>query len=308
MWRALVFIGLLCLAAFGAVWLADRPGTVLVTFGGYEAQTSVAVAAISLAGLALLLAMMWSVVTTLLNLPSRLNFASKARRRARGYQAVSRGMVAVGAGDPVAARRYAGEAERLLGQEPLTLLLKAQAAQVSGNRAAAEAAFTQMMEADETRVLGLRGLFVEARRRGDATAAREYASEAVRIAPAAAWASDAVLEARCAERDWRGALEAIDRRASLGLLDKTTAKRHRAVLLTADAIDRIESDPDGALRSGLDAVKLAPDLVPAAALCRTRAICAAPPRSSRRPGATSRIRNLRRFISTCGRATRPWTA
>ena len=34
MWRALVFIGLLCVAAFGAVWLADRPGTVLITFGG----------------------------------------------------------------------------------------------------------------------------------------------------------------------------------------------------------------------------------------------------------------------------------
>lgn len=266
MWRALVFIGLLCLAAFGAVWLADRPGTVLVTFGGYEVQTSVAVAAIGLAGTALLLAMLWSIVTSVMGLPSRLSFASKARRRARGYQAVSRGMVAVGAGDPIAARRYAGEAERLLGHEPLTLLLKAQAAQVSGNRAAAEAAFTQMMEEDETRVLGLRGLFVEARRRGDNLAAREYASEAVRIAPAAAWASDAVLEARSAERDWRGALEAIDRRASLGLLDKAAAKRQRAVLLTADALDRAESDPEGALRSSQDAVKLAPDLVPAAAL------------------------------------------
>ncbi|MCB5174548.1 heme biosynthesis protein HemY [Microvirga lenta] len=266
MWRALVFIGLLCLAAFGAVWLADRPGTVLVTFGGYELQTSVAVAAVALAGLALLLAMMWAAVTTIMNLPSRLSFASKARRRARGYQAVSRGMVAVGAGDPIAARRYAGEAERLLGHEPLTLLLKAQAAQVSGNRAAAETAFSQMMDEDETRVLGLRGLFVEARRRGDNLAAREYASEAVRIAPAAAWASDAVLEARCAEGDWRGALESIDRRASLGLLDKATAKRHRAVLLTADALDRAERDPDGALRSSQDAVKLAPDLVPAAAL------------------------------------------
>lgn len=266
MWRALVFIGLLCVAAFGAVWLADRPGTVLVTFGGYEMQTSVAVAAVALAGLALLLAMLWSIVTTILNLPSRLSFASKARRRARGYQAVSRGMVAVGAGDPVAARRYAGEAERLLGHEPLTLLLKAQAAQVSGNRAAAEAAFSEMMERDETRVLGLRGLFVEARRRGDNLAAREFATEAVRIAPAAAWASDAVLEARCADRDWRGALESIDRRASLGLLDKVTAKRHRAVLLTADALDRAEQDPEGALRSSQDAVKLAPDLVPAAAL------------------------------------------
>ena len=50
-------------------------------------------------------------------------------------------MVAVGAGDPIAARRHANEAERLLGREPLTLLLKAQAAQVSGDREAAEAAF-----------------------------------------------------------------------------------------------------------------------------------------------------------------------
>lgn len=266
MWRALVFIGLLCVAAFGAVWLADRPGTVLITFGGYEIQTSVAVATVGLVGLALALALLWSAVSTILRLPSRLTFASRARRRARGYQAVSRGMVAVGAGDTVAARRYAGEAERLLGREPLTLLLKAQAAQVSGHRDAAELAFKQMMDEDETRVLGLRGLFVEARRRGDAVSAREYASEAVRLAPAAAWASDAVLEARCADRDWRGALEAVERRTSLGLLDKVTAKRHRAVLLTADALDRAEQDPEGALRSAQDAAKLAPDLVPAAAL------------------------------------------
>jgi HemY protein len=172
----------------------------------------------------------------------------------------------VGAGDTIAARRYANEAERLLGKEPLTLLLKAQAAQVSGNREAAEAAFTQMMDEDETRVLGLRGLFVEARRRGDAASAHQFASEAVRLAPAAAWASDAVLEARCAERDWRGALETVERRTSLGLLDKKTARRHRAVLLTADALERVDHDPEGALRSAQDAAKLAPDLVPAAAL------------------------------------------
>lgn len=266
MWRALVFIGLLCVAAFGAVWLADRPGTVLVTFGGYEMQTSVAVAAVALVGIALVLALLWAAVTTILRLPSRLTFASRARRRARGYQAVSRGMVAVGAGDPIAARRYAGEAERLLGREALTLLLKAQAAQVSGNRSAAEAAFTQMMEEDETRVLGLRGLFVEARRRGDIPAAQEYAAEAVRLAPAATWASDAILEARCAERNWRGALESVERRASLGLVDKSTAKRHRAVLLTADALDRVERDREGALSSAQDALRLAPTLIPAAAL------------------------------------------
>jgi HemY protein len=258
MWRALVFIGLLGVAAYGAVWLADRPGSVSVMFGGYEMQTTVAVAAVALAGIAFALAVLWSAVNGLVHLPSRINFASKARRRAKGYQAVSRGMVAVGAGDAIAARRSANEAERLLGEEPLALLLKAQAAQVSGNRAAAEAAFSRMMDNEETRVLGLRGLFVEARRRGDPQAAAQYALEAVRLAPAASWASDAVLEAQCATHDWRGALAAVDRRASIGLADRSTAKRHRAVLLTADALDRVERDPSGALSSAQEAVKLAP--------------------------------------------------
>ena len=214
MWRALVFIGLLCVAAFGAVWLADRPGSVLVTFSGYEMRTTVAVAAVALVAVALALALLWAAVSALLRLPSRMGFASRARRRARGYQAVSRGMVAVGAGDPVAARRFAGEAERLLGQEPLTLLLKAQAAQVSGQRGAAEAAFARMVDDDDTRVLGLRGLFVEARRRGDAGAATQYATEAARLAPAATWASDAVLESRC-ERAGLARRTRLDRAACL---------------------------------------------------------------------------------------------
>ncbi len=266
MWRALVFIGLLCVAAFGAVWLAEQPGSVAITFAGYAIQTTVAVAVVGVIGLGFALALLWSVVNALIRLPARVTFASRARRRSRGYQAVSRGMVAVGAGDSIAARRYAGEAERLLGEEPLTLLLKAQAAQVSGNRAVAETAFARMMDDPETRVLGLRGLFVEARRRGDPRAALQYANEAARIAPAATWASDAVMEARCAAGDWRGAIAALERRQSLGLIDKAALRRQRAVLLTADALDRQERDPHGSLQAALDAVKLAPDLVPAAAL------------------------------------------
>lgn len=266
MWRALVFIGLLALAAYGAVWLSERPGDVLVTYGGYQIRTTVAVASILLVGTAFLLAVLWSSVGFLLNLPRRWSYASRARRRARGFQAVSRGMVAVGAGDAIAARRAANEAERLLGREPLTLLLKAQAAQVSGNRDGAEAAFRSMAEHDETRVLGLRGLFVEARRRGDLAAARLYAQEAARLAPSVQWANEAILEAHCAEGDWRGALRTVERRASIGLVDKASARRDRAVLLTADALARADQDPDAALESAIEATKLAPDLVPAAAL------------------------------------------
>ena len=75
-------------------------------------------------------------------------------------------------------------------------------------------------------------IFVEARRRGDAVAARSYAEEAAKSAPALAWAGQAALEFRCAAGDWAGALTALDRNSRHGLIDKAEYRRQRAVLLT----------------------------------------------------------------------------
>ncbi|MBX3541077.1 MAG: heme biosynthesis protein HemY [Chelatococcus sp.] len=264
--RVLAFLALLALVALGASWLADRPGEVAVIWQGYRIETSVAVLLAAVLALAFLLVCLWSLLRLVLRLPSVMSFASRARRRNRGYVAVSRGMVAVGAGDPLAARRHASDAERWLGREPLTMLLKAQAAQISGDRTGAEATFTDMLDDAETRVLGLRGLFVEARRKGDAVAARAYVTKAVELAPGVAWASEAMLEFQSAERDWRGALAKLEQRVALRSIDKATAKRQRAVLLTADALDRADKEPEAALAAAQTAVKLAPDLVPASAL------------------------------------------
>lgn len=266
MWRALAFLALLALAAFGATWIADRPGTVTVVWNGYEIATSLAIALIGVLIAALVVGFIWAVVRGLITLPETLVRGSRDRRRAKGFSALSRGMVAVGSGDPLAARRHASDAERLLGAEPLTLLLKAQAAQISGDREAAEQAFQRMANDPETRVLGLRGLFVEARRREDSVAARAYAAEAARLAPSVTWANEAVLEAQCADGDWSGATETVERRASLGLIEKSLARRQRAVLLTAGAQGLETGEPDAAAERALQAVKLAPDLVPAACI------------------------------------------
>lgn len=264
--RVLVFLVLLAFVALGAAWLADHPGEVVLTWQDYRVSTPLSVAVAALIGIVTALVIVWSVVRFVFKLPDLVTIASRARRRARGFAAVSRGMVAVGSGDPAAARRHAGDAERWLGREPLTLLLKAQAAQISGDRAGAEAAFNDMLDEPETRVLGLRGLFVEARRKGDLVAARAHAAKAAELAPSVGWANEAVLEFQSAERDWRGALATLERRAALRLIDRAEARRQRAVLLTADAIDRAEKDPDAALTAVREAVKLAPDLVPAAVL------------------------------------------
>lgn len=264
--RVLVFLVLLAFVALGAAWLADHPGEVVLTWQDYRISTPLSVAVAALVAIVTALVIAWSVVRFIFKLPDLVTIASRARRRARGFAAVSRGMVAVGSGDPAAARRHAGDAERWLGREPLTLLLKAQAAQISGDRAGAEAAFNDMLDEPETRVLGLRGLFVEARRKGDLVAARAHAAKAAELAPSVGWANEAVLEFQSAERDWRGALMTLERRAALRLIDRAEARRQRAVLLTADAIDRAEKDPDAALVAVREAVKLAPDLVPAAVL------------------------------------------
>jgi HemY protein len=266
MLRVLVFIAVASALAFGAVWLAERPGEVSIVWGGMTIETTVAMAAIGVALLVFAGMMLWALLRFMLGLPTAFSFASRARKRTRGYEAVSRGMVAIGAGDPSAARRHASDARKLIPDEPLALLLSAQSAQLSGDKPAAEAAFKDMLEEPTTRVLGLRGLFVEARRRGDQISARAFADEAVRLSPSLAWANDALLEFHSTAGDWAQARTAVERRAALRLSDKTESRRHRAVLLAAEALAKQDANPTDALSAALEALKLAPGLTPAAAL------------------------------------------
>lgn len=263
--RVLLYLALLCLAALGLAWLADHPGQVGVTWGGYRVETSLMVAMGAVVALAIVLALIWGVIRFVFRIPSIVALANRARRREKGFAALSHGMVAVGSGDARAAARHAAEAHRLIGGEPLTQLLRAQAAQLAGDREGAERAFRDMLHGAHTHALGLRGLHIEARRRGDHEAALGYAAEAHKVA-ALPWAGQAVLDDRAAQGDWAGALAAVETNAAAKLIDKPTANRLRAVLKTALAQQRAEREPQAALALAQEATRLAPGLVPAAAL------------------------------------------
>jgi len=119
---------------------------------------------------------------------------------------------------------------------------------------------------EDTRLLGLRGLFIEAQRSDDAVAAAMIAEEALKLSPASTWASHAVLGFRCAQGDWDGALKILDNDLASGLIDKAVWRRRRGVLLTARALELEKVDRDRSRESAMEAVKLAPTLVPAAVL------------------------------------------
>ena len=129
--------------------------------------------------------------------------------------------------------------------------------------AGARKKFEAMLDDPETRILGLRGLFLEAQRESEPEAARHYAEQAAQVAPQLGWASSAALEARVAEGDWDAALRLLERQASSRQIAKEVANRRRAVLLTARAMEQLDADPTAARNTALEAARLAPDLVPA---------------------------------------------
>ena len=159
--------------------------------------------------------------------PEQVSLFFRHRRAMKGYLAISRGLIAIGAGDSGVARKAADEAARLSPGDPLALLLSAQSAQMAGDRAAAERAFHAMTRRDDTKLLGLRGLYIEAQRRADPLAARRVAEEAAKVQPSLAWAGQAVLDDRCAAADWQGALVALDRMQRRRSTRPTTAASAR---------------------------------------------------------------------------------
>jgi HemY protein len=259
--RLLLSLVVLTAIALGLTFVAELDGGVAVTLMGTKFETSLAVAFVAIVLFAIAFSLIWAVLRFVFRLPSLISIGWSARRRHKGHLAVSRGMIAVGAGDQKIARRSASEAQRLLGKEPLALLLSAQAAQMEGDASAASRAFRDMLDSPDTKLLGLRGLFMEAQRAGHAQDAFRYAEETATIAPATAWAAEALMEHHAKAGNWHKALSTLER--SNSAFERSERKRLRAVLLTGAALAYGDCSPEETMEAAREASKLAPELVPA---------------------------------------------
>lgn len=264
--RILFFILLVLALALGFAWLADRPGELSLIWQGQRVEMSLMRAASILISLfALVLIAIW-LIRAIWQSPHTVTRYFRARKRDRGYQALSTGLIAAGAGDAVLARKMTARSRSLLreDQEPLIRLLEAQTALIEGKHDDARRKFERMADDPETRELGLRGLYLEAKRLGAHEAARQYAERAADKAPHLAWATLATLDHRSQAGQWDEAIRLLDQSRAANVLDKKEANRKKAVLLTARAMGRLETDPKSARDDALAALKLEERLVPAA--------------------------------------------
>lgn len=267
MTRLLAFILLVLALGAGFAWLADRPGELSIIWQGQRIGMSLMVAATIAVSLMAAVIFAWWVVRVVLTSPHALQRHFRARKRDRGYQALSTGLIAAGAGDAAAARKMLTRAKGLINadQEPLVHLLEAQAALIENNHDEARRKFERMADDPETRELGLRGLYLEARRLGASEAARQYAERAAETAPQLPWAADAVLEHRSQTGEWDHALKVLDQHKAASPQERQHLDRRKVVLLTARAGAKLESetDPKGARDDALAALRIDDLFIPA---------------------------------------------
>jgi HemY protein len=266
MTRILTFALIVLALGFGFSWLADRPGVLSIVWQGQLIEMSLMVAASIIAALVAAVMLVWWVVNAVWTSPNAARRYFRARKRDRGYQALSTGLIAAGAGNAILARKMTARTQGLLNadQEPLIHLLDAQADLIEGKYDEARRKFEAMARDPETRELGLRGLYIEARRQGAYEAAQQYAEDAAEKAPYLPWAAQATLENRCRNGQWDDAIRLLDQQKAASVIERGEAERLKAVLLTAKAGEKLESDPIGAREDAKHALKLAKSLVPAA--------------------------------------------
>src|SRR4030081_1526916 len=98
MYRIILFLVLIALAAAGAAWVADQSGDVALSWGGWRVQTSLPVFALAL-GVAIVAAMLaWTILRALWRMPERIKRSRRERRHARGRHGITHRLLPNGHG------------------------------------------------------------------------------------------------------------------------------------------------------------------------------------------------------------------
>ncbi|HEX2887513.1 heme biosynthesis protein HemY [Vineibacter terrae] len=263
--RTLVWFVLLVVAMTLAVWLVERPGVVTVQWHGWRLDTSVGVVLIVIVVLCVLAALLYALWRWLAGAPSTVFDIWGESRRRKGYRALTQGMVAVAAGDAAEAQRCARLAEKLLEEPPLTRLLSAQAAQLAGDRDAAQRYFAAMLDDPQMAFLGLRGLMMQSLKDGNSSKALAYAEQAFQRRPDTPWVVRSLFDMQAQAGKWSAAQETLQVGLKRKIVDPERGRTLSALLLVerSRAAERGGADQD-AVDHAKAALALAPEREPVA--------------------------------------------
>jgi HemY protein len=272
--KVLIFVALVVGLTFGGAWLMDLSGGAVISVAGYEVTLSPLEMTIGFLVLVLLLWLAQKVFGFFLSVIRFINgdetaisrFFTRNRER-KGYQALTEGMMALASGEGQLALARATQADRFLDRPDLTNVMIAQAAELAGDRKAAESAYKLLLQDEKTRFVGVRGLMKQKLEDGDSETALKLAEKAFQMKPRHAETQDILLRLQAESHDWAGARATLGAKLKTGTLPRDVHRRRDAVLALSQAADLIADESSIEKREAvIEANKLSPDLIPAAAM------------------------------------------
>ncbi|WP_413204465.1 heme biosynthesis protein HemY [Rhodospirillum sp. A1_3_36] len=272
--RILLFIAAAAVLVFGAVWVADRPGAVMVDWMGWRVETSVMVLLIGLILLVGLFVLLARILGGTLRLPKTIGRNRREKKLKRGALALGEGIAAARGGDVMLARKLLKDAEKLVPGAAGVSQLSADTAAAAGDLESAEKAYTAMLDNPRIQASGRRGLLETAMARGDKDKALVIAREALGAGVDAPWVFGALFRLSLDKGAWADAEIALTKGGQAILSPEEDPKAIRAALLCAQARDaEAEGTHPIAEKMAKQAQELNPDLVEAT-LIQARALMA----------------------------------
>ncbi|WP_293577480.1 heme biosynthesis HemY N-terminal domain-containing protein [Phaeobacter sp.] len=272
--KILVFVAIVALLAFGASLLTETAGGIQITVADTEYTLS---ALQSVIALVVLVAAVWVFFKLVALLVATLRFLNGDEtalsrywdkgRQQKGYQALSDGLMALASGEGRLAMAKAARAEKYLAKPELTDLLTAQAAELAGDTQKAAEAYKRLVGNQTTRFVGVRGIMKQKLSEGDTDTARQLAEKALALRPKHEEVQDTLLTLQARSKDWVGARKTLTTKLKTGTMPRDVFKRRDAVL----ALSASKSILDDGMtvdqqEQAIEANRLSPDLVPAAAM------------------------------------------
>ncbi len=272
--KILAFVALVVALTFGGAWLMDLSGGAIINVAGYEVTLSPLEMTIGFLVLVFLLWVAQKVFGFLLAVIHFINGDETAisryftrNRERKGYEALTEGMMALASGEGQLALARAQQADRYLDRPDLTNVMIAQAAELAGDRKKAEAAYKLLLQDEKTRFVGIRGLMKQKLEDGDTVTALRLAEKAFQMKPKHEETQDVLLRLQAESHDWAGARATLGAKLKTGTLPRDVHRRRDAVLALSQAADLIADESSIEKREAtIEANKLSPDLIPAAAM------------------------------------------
>lgn len=288
--KILVFVCIVALLAFGAGVLMETAGGVQITVAGTEYTLGALQSVLALLALMVLTWLFFKLLSLLVATLKFLNgdetalsrYFDKGRER-RGYQALTDSLMDLAAGEGRSAMAKAARAERYLQKPELTDLITAQAAEMAGDTQKAADAYKRLLSNQQTRFVGVRGIMKQKLSEGDRDTARQLAEKALALRPRHEEVQDTLLRLQAQAEDWAGARQTLATKLKTGTLPREVFKRRDAVLaLSASRAIIEEGATPEQQEQAIEANRLSPDLVPAAALAARGYIAKGKPRNAAR--------------------------